>query len=422
MQYLRFVARSPNLVLQLLLILLLTCLIGGTGLVGLRTAGDTITTVSTARLPALVHLLNAQRDVEQLNYYALTTLYDSDSQHRAEVELPTIQNLSEAAWTEFKLFEAQSGNAADQAPLRSRVSAMFQQGLAMAKLAGQINRISSTAASRQILRTADAIIVTPIVQALTQLAAMEEADVGRAGNAANDLTRSAAVALLAVILLSTLVIGALQVGIGAREHVHHATVQHTADLVLFVDDQARIRFISPTFEHVFGRPGSSMLGCDVLEFIHPEDREASRHTLAQHIRNDEVVEVELRVSHADGTYRWLAATAVNQLRDPLIRGVVITCRDVTARVEAEQALRDQTLHDDLTGMPNRMLLHDRLDPGACREDAGQARACPPASRSRSLQRGQRHARPSSGGPAPQDGSHPATRRGAADRDGGPPGW
>jgi len=41
--------------------------------------------------------------------------------------------------------------------------------------------------------------------------------------------------------------------------------------------------------------------------------------------------------------------------------VVVVARDITARREAEGALQHQALHDPLTSLPNRLLLHDRIE-------------------------------------------------------------
>ncbi len=49
--------------------------------------------------------------------------------------------------------------------------------------------------------------------------------------------------------------------------------------------------------------------------------------------------VRVRVRHADGSWKYLEAFGNNLLDNPAVQGVVISGRDVTERVEAEEALR-----------------------------------------------------------------------------------
>jgi diguanylate cyclase (GGDEF)-like protein len=46
--------------------------------------------------------------------------------------------------------------------------------------------------------------------------------------------------------------------------------------------------------------------------------------------------------------------------EPTVAGLVLTLRDVTERRRLEQELTHRAFHDSLTGLPNRVLFHDRL--------------------------------------------------------------
>jgi diguanylate cyclase (GGDEF)-like protein/PAS domain S-box-containing protein len=63
----------------------------------------------------------------------------------------------------------------------------------------------------------------------------------------------------------------------------------------------------------------------------------------------------------NGQRRWLMLNAVPVTDAEGRVQVVSSFIDITERKRAEDALAHQALHDDLTGLPNRILLHDRLD-------------------------------------------------------------
>ena len=50
----------------------------------------------------------------------------------------------------------------------------------------------------------------------------------------------------------------------------------------------------------------------------------------------------------------------NLLNNPAVSGIVINARDITERVEVAAQLEEKAFHDELTGLPNRSLLLDRL--------------------------------------------------------------
>jgi diguanylate cyclase (GGDEF)-like protein/PAS domain S-box-containing protein len=108
------------------------------------------------------------------------------------------------------------------------------------------------------------------------------------------------------------------------------------------------------------------LGPDAISgLVHTDDQLRVRAVTAAvgGVEDRHVLQVRYRGQHADGQWRWLNQRVTPFRRDGAgevieILGVV---RDVTDLVQAEDRLTHATLHDDLTGLPNRALLVDRLD-------------------------------------------------------------
>lgn len=129
----------------------------------------------------------------------------------------------------------------------------------------------------------------------------------------------------------------------ARSETRLRLAAESANLGLWELDIETGRFwVTDRIRRFFGyEPDDEVTLEDVLQRIHPEDRESARQALEDAIRGDAEGSVEYRVLRRDGTLRWLAARGRPQ-RGPSgatdrVLGVTF---DVTERKEAEVALRD----------------------------------------------------------------------------------
>jgi diguanylate cyclase (GGDEF)-like protein/PAS domain S-box-containing protein len=141
-----------------------------------------------------------------------------------------------------------------------------------------------------------------------------------------------------------------------------ALVQNSADIITIHDANGITTFEAPSASRVLGRPPGALIGHSPWESVHPRDvgRVRKAFDIVVHGKGTPA-SIEFRYRHANGSWIWLEAVGNNLLDYPHVRGVVLTSRDITRRKAAERQIEHLAHHDFLTDLPNRSLLHDRLD-------------------------------------------------------------
>jgi PAS domain S-box-containing protein len=147
----------------------------------------------------------------------------------------------------------------------------------------------------------------------------------------------------------------------ASEERFRALVQHSSDLVLVLEAQGTISYASPSVERVLGYQGN-VLGVPLTELIEARSAAWLKKTLEGlgSLDPETPVHAEVLVSRLDGSTRVFELRFTNLLHDPAVAGIVVNGRDVTDGRRFEIELQHQALHDLVTGLPNRVLLSDRL--------------------------------------------------------------
>jgi diguanylate cyclase (GGDEF)-like protein/PAS domain S-box-containing protein len=146
-----------------------------------------------------------------------------------------------------------------------------------------------------------------------------------------------------------------------QEERIRSLLEYSSDITSIVDSSGRIGYITPVTGRVLGRDTDSVLGTPVTAYIHPDDLPDLMPGFTRLLATPNAsFTYQARYAHSDGSWRWLEVICRNLSHIPSVQGIVSNARDVTqARILSDQ-LRHQATHDDLTGLANRTLLHDRL--------------------------------------------------------------
>jgi diguanylate cyclase (GGDEF)-like protein/PAS domain S-box-containing protein len=133
---------------------------------------------------------------------------------------------------------------------------------------------------------------------------------------------------------------AAEAAVRESEERFRALVRHASDVIAVVDCEGVLRYVSPSIEQMLGYADHDILGTSALDLTHPDDATIAADALAEtrtEPRSDGPT--ELRVRHADGSWRQVEIIGTNRLDDPAIQGTILNIRDVTERKRSDEALR-----------------------------------------------------------------------------------
>jgi diguanylate cyclase (GGDEF)-like protein/PAS domain S-box-containing protein len=118
-----------------------------------------------------------------------------------------------------------------------------------------------------------------------------------------------------------------------------AVLEHNRDAHGLLDGTGTVLWASPGLEEMLGWKPDEVLGTSAFDLVHPDDLTAALTRFAETMAPEQPDPIELRIAHADG--RWMpieVAAALWPSADGEL-GLVISLRDISWRVDAERALR-----------------------------------------------------------------------------------
>lgn len=115
-------------------------------------------------------------------------------------------------------------------------------------------------------------------------------------------------------------------------------VQNASDIIAIVDVDGTIRYITPSTTHIYGYTPEELTGTLAGALVHPADRPMLQDVLSAILeRSPEVEPFVCRIRHQKGTWLDIETSVTNLLDDPLVKGIVLTSRDIGDRKAREVA-------------------------------------------------------------------------------------
>jgi diguanylate cyclase (GGDEF)-like protein/PAS domain S-box-containing protein len=146
------------------------------------------------------------------------------------------------------------------------------------------------------------------------------------------------------------------------EERYRMLVENQKDLVIKLDAEGRFLFVSPSFCQMFGKSEDELVDTDSISVVHGEDTKAALLVRESLKTPPYSCYYEQRVVTNNGL-RWLgwSKKAIIDEGSNELHSIVGIGRDITEQKRAEEEIQQLAYYDSLTNLPNRTLLHDRIN-------------------------------------------------------------
>ncbi|MCH7628724.1 MAG: PAS domain S-box protein, partial [Proteobacteria bacterium] len=94
-----------------------------------------------------------------------------------------------------------------------------------------------------------------------------------------------------------------------RDERFRMMIENSTDVITILEAGGEIQYESPSLERIFGYEPNQLIGKNVFDYVHPDDRQRIMEVFASTLQTQGVSEtVQFRFSHQNGSWIYLEAT------------------------------------------------------------------------------------------------------------------
>ncbi len=141
-----------------------------------------------------------------------------------------------------------------------------------------------------------------------------------------------------------------------------SAVEASASAIIVLNTRGVIEYANPAFLALTGLPNREVLGARFDFFLREEDEGTTSYDeIWEAVQSGESWQGEIRPRNADGPDAWLRLS-LSPVRadDGEVTHYIAVGENISALIDAKRELEYMALYDQITGLPNRQLLRDRL--------------------------------------------------------------
>ena len=121
------------------------------------------------------------------------------------------------------------------------------------------------------------------------------------------------------------------------EERFRSLVQNASDVIMILESDGTLRYVSDSAHRILHASPQDLVGTYLRDLVHPADRAEVENFLRACLQEQELT-ASVQFRHCQNERRYVEAVGNARLTDPSVRGLVLNCRDITERKQAEDEL------------------------------------------------------------------------------------